>query len=259
MSPTRQDPSLSGRTAVITGASRNIGAAIARTFADAGADLLLVARGADRLEAVADDIRQRSGRRIATVSADLRQPAGVEKVIAATQSEFGAIDVLVNNAYGGGGPGTPLLENGWEVWENEIALSIHAPFRLMQALAPGMIAGRGGSVINLLTAAQFVVTPTLGPYAAAKSALWTMTRYLAVEYAPKVRFNCISPGTTQEDETAWAEQYAKVLPGVPLRRLANPAETAAAALFLASDASSYITGQVINVDGGRVAAATVRV
>jgi len=249
--------SLEGRTALITGASRNIGAATASAFAEAGADLLIVARGAEALEAKAQEIRARTGRRVVTLAADLALADGIDRLLAVADREFDQVDVLINNAFDTGGTfGRSVIEIEWSDWQRCIGANLEAPFKLSQALARRMCEGRGGSIVNVLTTAAFAPVPTFAPYAATKAGLWSLTRYMARELAPKVRVNAVCPGTTAEDGgEANRAAWTKVLPTVPMGRIGLPQETAQALLFLASDAASYTTGQVIFVDGGRVSAA----
>ncbi|MBV9993730.1 MAG: SDR family oxidoreductase [Caulobacteraceae bacterium] len=249
--------SLKGRAALITGASRNIGAATATAFAEAGADLLIVARGADALETKAEELRAATGRRVVTLAADLADADGIERLLETADREFEQIDVLVNNAFDTGDTfRRSILEIDWSDWTRCIGANLEAPFKLSQALARRMLEGRGGSIINVLSTAGFTPLPSFGPYGTTKAALWMLTRYMAKECAPKVRFNAVCPGTTAEDGgESRRDAWANVLPLVPLRRVGLPQETAQAMLFLASDASSYTTGQVLFVDGGRVSAA----
>jgi NAD(P)-dependent dehydrogenase (short-subunit alcohol dehydrogenase family) len=241
---------LDGRTAVITGASRNIGAAISRAFAEAGASLIVNARGSEPLAALADAVRARFGTQVTPLAADLAQPAERARLIAAIE-QLGGADILVNNATAGGRPDTGLATSA-EMWHAAIEVNIAAPFELCRALIPAMRARGRGAVINVLSTAAFAVVPPMLAYAAAKSALWTMTRYLARECAPEVRVNAICPGTVQEGGEIKVPTWSKLLPRTALGRVGDSNELAGAALFLASDASSYTTGQVIFVDGGRV-------
>ncbi len=242
---------LDGRTALITGASRNIGAAISRAFAEAGAGLVINARTAGPLEACAFELRERYGAPVLAVAADLSQPAERARLIDAIASARLEIDVLVNNATSGGRPDSGLATSA-EQWRDAIEVNVAAPFELCRAVVPGMQARGRGSIINVLSTAAFAVVPPMLAYGAMKSALWTMTRYLARECAPAVRVNAICPGTIQEGGALKVASWAKLLPLTALNRVGDPDELACAALFLASDASSYTTGEVVFVDGGRV-------
>ena len=242
---------LDGRTALITGASRNIGAAISRAFAEAGANLVVNARGAQALEAFAASIRERFGVAVTPIAADLSLPSERVRLIDDVQRSVGSIDILVNNATSGGRPESGL-ETTPEMWAGAIAVNVTAPFELCRAFIPGMRERGGGAVINILSTAGFAVVPPMLAYGAMKSALWTMTKYLAREGAPEVRVNAICPGTVQEGGELKIPTWAKLLPLTALGRVGDANELACAALFLASDASSYTTGQVIFVEGGRV-------
>lgn len=241
---------LDGRTALITGASRNIGAAISRAFAEAGAHLIVNARSAGPLEAFAAALRERFHVEVMAVAADLAQASQRARLIDVVQRR-GAVDILVNNATGGGRPDSGL-ETTAEMWRDAVEVNVAAPFELCRAFIPGMRQRGRGTVINLLSTAAFVVVPPMLAYGAMKSALGTMTRYLARECAPEVRVNAICPGTVQEGGELKVPSWSKLLPLTALGRVGDADELACAALFLASDASSYTTGQVIFVDGGRV-------
>jgi NAD(P)-dependent dehydrogenase (short-subunit alcohol dehydrogenase family) len=244
---------LDGRTAVITGASRNIGAAISRAFAEAGAALVVNARSIEPLTAHADSLRSRFGVQVTPIAADLAQAAERARLIAAIE-RLGGVDILVNNATSGGRPESGLATTA-EMWRDALEVNVAAPFELCRALVPAMRARGRGAVINVLSTAAFRVVPPMLAYGAMKSALWTMTRYLARECAPAVRVNAICPGTVQEGGEMKVPSWSKLLPLTALGRVGDSNELAGAALFLASDASSYTTGQVIFVDGGRVTTA----
>jgi NAD(P)-dependent dehydrogenase (short-subunit alcohol dehydrogenase family) len=242
---------LDGRTALVTGASRNIGAAISRAFAEAGAGLVLNARTPAPLEAAAHTLRERYGVPVLAVAADLAQAGERARLLDAIAAAGLAIDVLVNNATSGGRPDSGLATSAAQ-WREAMAVNVTAPFELCRAVIPGMQARGRGAVINVLSTAAFAVVPPMLAYAAAKSALWTMTRYLARECAPAVRVNAICPGTIQEGGALKVPSWATLLPRTALHRVGDPDELACAALFLASDAASYTTGEVVFVDGGRV-------
>ena len=242
---------LDGRTALVTGASRNIGAAISRTFAEAGARLVLNARDAGPLEAHAAALRERFGGAVTAIAADLSQPAERERLIDAARQAAGGIDVLVNNAAAGGRPDRGLATTP-AMWAAAYEVNVAAPFELCRAFIPAMTQRGRGAVINVLSTAAFAVVPPMLAYGATKAALWTMTKYLARECAPAVRVNAVCPGTVQEGGGLKVPSWAQLLPLTALGRVGEPDEVAAAALFLASDASSYTTGQVVFVDGGRV-------
>jgi len=244
---------LDGRTALVTGASRNIGAAISRAFAAAGASLVVNARSAAPLDAHAAALRERFGVAVTAIAADLSQPAERARLIAEMGRLTGGIDVLVNNAAVGSRPDHGL-ETTPAMWAAAYEVNVAAPFELCRALVPDMQQRGRGAVVNVLSTAAFAVVPPMLAYGATKAALWTMTKYLARECAPAVRVNAVCPGTVQEGGALKVPSWAQLLPLTALGRVGEPDEVAAAALFLASDASSYTTGQVLFVDGGRVMA-----
>ena len=244
--------SLTGRVALVTGATKNIGLAIAREFAQAGADLVITARTRDRLESVADELRGLGSGRVLPVAGDIGVAADVDDLAAAALAEFDGVDIVVNNALVDMGHQT-LFETPPETWDNGLRSYIRSPVQLVKSLHPAMASRGHGSVINLVSTAAFMPVASLGAYGVMKASMWAMTRYMASELAPHVRVNALCPGTTSETASAGDNaRWNAVLPFVPLKRMATPDETARSALYLASDMSSYTTGQVIFVDGGRV-------
>jgi NAD(P)-dependent dehydrogenase (short-subunit alcohol dehydrogenase family) len=243
--------SLEGKCAVITGASKNIGAALALGFSQAGASLLLVARGAELLESVADDVRRQTGRRVVTFVADVSEPDAARQIVDFATGTLGPVDVLVNNAFSAGSTQAPILEMDDAVWDEVLQTNLLAPFRLARGFAPGMAKSGKGCIINVVSGSGFLPTSNMGAYGVSKAALWMMTRYLAVEAAPDIRVNALCPGITAPDGEASHEIFRQLLPHVPMRRLGRPEEMVGAAIYLASDAASYATGEVIFVNGGR--------
>jgi NAD(P)-dependent dehydrogenase (short-subunit alcohol dehydrogenase family) len=256
---------LDGRVALITGASRNIGAAISASFAGAGADVLLVARGAERLEAVAEAIRnQAPGRRVETMVADVGVREDGDLLVEHALRRFGCIDILVNNAYSSGlEDGASFIDVSDDVWEAVFETNLFAPMRLTRALASEMLAaGCEGNIINVVSGSGFLPNsapghlpaPTMAPYGVSKAALWMLTRYLAAELAPQIRVNALCPGLTSEGGAMRDEEPHGRLIGsgaVPMGRIARPDEMAGAAVYLASPAASYTTGEVLICNGGR--------
>lgn len=242
---------LDGKTALITGASKNIGFAIAVAFAQAGADLLLIARGERQLAEAAERIHRGTGSRVDTVAADVSTVDGFDKVVAQA-STLPPVDILVNNAHTvGSSPDTSLFEVHESVWEEVLSTNLLGPFRLCSEFGRRMLDGTGGSIINIVSGSGLLPAARLGPYGASKAALWMMTRYLAIEGAPSVRVNAICPGLVSEDGQPRNESHRAIIKDVPMGRVATPDEVAGAALYLASPAASYTTGEMLIVNGGR--------
>jgi NAD(P)-dependent dehydrogenase (short-subunit alcohol dehydrogenase family) len=242
---------LDGKTALVTGGTGVIGNAIATRLAHAGADVVVVARRLGPLQEAADRLAADSGRRVVAITGDVGVPSSVESVLSEAFDTCGRIDVLVNNTFVTGGE-RPIVELTVEDWDAPWRVNVMGPFQLSAACARRMMDGDGGSIVNVLTTAAFLPLSPMAPYGVTKAALWTLTRYLAKECAPKVRVNAITPGTTSADGSVTFASWYTALPNVPLGRMGFARETAEAVLFLASDASSYTTGQNLFIDGGRV-------
>ena len=244
--------SLVGRTAVITGASRNIGAAVSMGFAAAGADVVLVARNQERLAAHGAAIRERTGRRVVEVSVDVGAPNAAEIVAEAAGTLPGTIDILMNNAYAGAPDVTPLIETPESLWDDVLSVNLLGPWRFCWRFAAQLASSGHGSIINVMSGSGLMPTPGAGAYGASKAGLWMLTRSLAVELAPAIRVNALCPGlTTPGGEPDGHFSHAYLLPQVPLGRLARPEELVGAAIYLASDAASYTTGELLIANGGR--------
>ncbi|MDF2233571.1 SDR family oxidoreductase [Albimonas sp. CAU 1670] len=243
--------SLEGRVAVVTGASAGIGAAAARLFAAQGAAVVLSARGPERLHAVAEAIRAEGGRAEA-LPGDVADPAHARDLTALAVDRFGGLDVALNNAGTLGELGSieamPLA-----AWQDVVAANLTSAFLLAQAQIPAMRARGGGSIVFT---SSFVGHASglagMGAYAAAKAGLVGLARALAVELGPeRIRVNALMPGGTRTamagDDPAW---HATVAAMHALKRLAEPEEIARAALFLVSEAGSFVTGSALMADGG---------
>jgi len=241
---------LTDKVIIVTGGSRGLGLEMARAFAEHGADVVIASRKADACERVAAEIRERSGRRALAVPFHAGKWEDCGRLLDATYAEFGRLDVLVNNA--GVSPLYPSLTGlSEELWDKVMAVNMKGPFRLA-ALAAERMAAKGGSIINVSSVGA--VQPTVGelPYAMAKSALHTMSAALSHDYAGRVRVNVIMPGAFLTDiSKAWpAEMRSMMERQIPMGRCGEPEEIVGAALYLASDASSYTSGAVIKIDGG---------
>jgi NAD(P)-dependent dehydrogenase (short-subunit alcohol dehydrogenase family) len=244
---------LDGKVALITGASKNIGAGLAHGFATAGADVILVARGEERLKAVAESVQESNPeRRIETITADVGVAADVARIIETSHNWFPQVHILVNNAYARVEQSNMnILEIPDECWIDPINVNILGPYRLSCGLGQKMMAGDGGSIINMLTGSAFLPTPGTTVYGSTKAALWMLTRCLAVDCAPKIRVNALAPGIVSETGLPATGPAKAVLPTVPMGRIGRPEEMIGAAIYLASDAASYTTGEIIFCNGGR--------
>jgi 7-alpha-hydroxysteroid dehydrogenase len=241
---------LDGKVAIVTGGGRGIGRASALALAEAGADVAIAARRPETLDDVASEIRA-LGRRALPVPTDVNDLAALDRLVLRTLSELGGIDVLVNNA--GGTPPTIALGLSDADFEAAYHFNVTSALHLSRACAPHL-AKRGGSVVNMSSAMSHVVDSGFVAYGAAKAALNHMTRLLAVEWAPKVRVNAIAAGATLTDAlefvAAMDELKQKMVAATPMGRLGAPEDIAAAVLFLASDASAWVTGKIFEIDGG---------
>ena len=246
---------LTDKVAIVTGASAGIGRGSALAFADAGAHVVCAARTVDTLERVADEVRQR-GRRALAVPCDVNRTEQLEAVVARTLKEFGRIDIVVNNA-GGTGP-TAALDLSLADLEAAFHFNVSTAFLLSRLAAPHMVKAGGGAVVNISSALSHFVEVGFVAYGTAKAALSHMTRLLAHEWAPHIRVNALAVGATETDALSpflnaadgLREQMTAL---TPMGRLGTPEDIACAVLYLASPAASWVTGQVVGVDGGTIA------
>lgn len=244
---------LDGRVALVTGAKRNIGLALARGLAEVGADLLLVDRGGELLEVAAQEIRQATGRKVVTVEAEIGSSEDIDRVIETGLRAFERMDVLVLNAAALGLPtdGEPRLVTEMDdaQWDEVYRVNVLGNYRLIRGFTQRLAQNRVGSVITLLSGAGFIPVDGAICYGVSKAALWQMTKYLAHQ-EPRIRFNAISPGRVNEnDPDLPTEQKMAALTAV--KRIGRPQEMVGACVYLASDAASYTTGEVIFCNGGR--------
>jgi NAD(P)-dependent dehydrogenase (short-subunit alcohol dehydrogenase family) len=244
---------LRGRVVLVTGASRGLGRAGALALAEAGADLALTARGADDLAAVAAEAAKQ-GVRVETFCADVREPAAIEAMVAGALTAFGRIDVLVNNA-GISGVERPFVELGPAEWDDVLAVDLRGPALCARAAARAMVERRRGRIINVASIGAVRPIAHLAPYCASKAGLVQLTRVMALELARhNVQVNAVCPGyfATPMNEAFFASPAGQdvIRRGILMRRLGDPAEFAPTIVFLASDASSFMTGSVVTVDGG---------
>jgi NAD(P)-dependent dehydrogenase (short-subunit alcohol dehydrogenase family) len=242
---------LSEKVVVVTGASRGIGRAIAVGAANAGADVVGVARTQAALAELGRDV-EAAGRRYLPVVADLLDLEAIETVARVAWEWQGRVEVLVNAAgmIVRSEPPTVTPEH----WDIQFALNARSPFFLMQAFAKRMLAGEGGAIVNVTSVAGEVTTGASTVYAATKAALMQMTRVLAVRWAPRIRVNAVGPSYIRTDiNSAWLDDPTNsryVLERTPMGRFGEPADVVGAVIFLASRAAAYITGQHLLVDGG---------
>jgi NAD(P)-dependent dehydrogenase (short-subunit alcohol dehydrogenase family) len=249
---------LTGKTAFVTGASRGIGRAIAVAFADAGADVALVARSADGLAETAESI-EAVGRKAFVIPADVTDYDVVADAAAEAIDKLGVVDIVVNNA-GGSNFMVPFRELRLSGWDKLIQLNLSSAVYVCHAFAGHLLDRGQGSVINVASVAGVAASPLITPYGAAKAGLISLTKTLAVEWAAAgVRVNALCPGwtATELNRTLWEDPVAgpATIATTPMGRWASAEEMAGPALFLASEASSYMTGQSLIVDGGQTAGA----
>jgi len=237
---------LSGRTALITGGSRGLGREMALAFADAGADVIVASRKIESCERVAGEIRAR-GRRAHALAVHAAKWDEVERLADAAYALVDRLDILVNNA--GMSPASPSHEVTEELFDKVLGLNFKGPFRLAALVADRMARGEGGSIINISSAASWKAVPQVVPYAGAKAALNAMTVSMAQEYGPKVRVNAIAVGPFLTDiSKAWSEAQRQSSPNA-VNRPGRPEEIVTTALYLASPASSYVSGTIVRCDG----------
>jgi NAD(P)-dependent dehydrogenase (short-subunit alcohol dehydrogenase family) len=240
-------PGLHGRAALVTGATRGIGRAVARQLADAGARVCVTARDAEEVRHTAEPL---CGLVLAGSVAD---PEHARAAVDLALGEFGRLDILVNNA-ATNQPYGPLMDADPQAWREAFTLNVEAPLRLVQAVWRGWMREHGGSVVNICTEGAGHVGPNVGAYGTSKAALLHLTRQLAGELAPRVRVNSVSPGLVRTEMARFVWEKGPV--ELPLGRIGEPEDIARAVVWLASDAAEWITGADLLVDGGtRVRAA----
>ena len=249
--------SLEGKTALVTGASRGIGQVIAVAFAQAGADVAIAARTPEGLAATAKQIKD-LGRKAIEIPADLTSRGTAEGVVRTALKELCTLDIVVNNA-GGSSFMVPFLDMRQSGWEKVLRLNLDATMWICQAAGAHMTARGSGSVINVASVAGLAAAPFLAPYGAAKAAVVSLTKTLASEWGRSgVRVNALCPGwtATELNRVLWGapDGGASTIASIPMARWGRPEEMAGPAVFLASDAASFMTGQVLVIDGGQTVA-----
>lgn len=243
---------LTDRVAVVTGAGRGIGAGTARALAEAGAHVVCAARTQEQIDETAAQVRER-GRRALAVACDVTVRDDLEVLVARTVEELGRLDVLVNNA--GGWLPVPLLQTSEKNFEAALRFNVTSAFLLTRFAVPKMLeTAGGGAVVNISSRAGSMVQPAFTAYGTAKAALSYMTRLMAPELAPKVRVNAIEVGGVETSalEMVLTDDAVRreLEENTPMRRIGSVDDVAAAVVYLASPAAAWVTGKVLEVDGG---------
>lgn len=251
--------SLEGKVALVTGASRGIGRAIALGFAQAGADVGLAARSKEDLQTLAEEV-EALGRRAVVLPTDVRDRSSIQTMVDRTTEELGGLNILVNNA-GGSNFMSPITALRPEGWDKLRTLNLDSVFHATQIGAQAILAsnnGKGGSIIQIASVAGIMGVPALSPYSAAKAGVIMFSQSIAKELAGSgVRVNCIAPGWIEtalnEAMTSDEGTRAEMVKMIPTGRLGQPEEIVGGAIYLASDASSFVTGTTLVIDGGQIA------
>ncbi len=242
---------LDGKVAIVTGAGKGIGAGIARAFAEAGADVVIAARTETDLQGVAQEV-SKLGRRAAVIPTDVLDFAQLQKLTDSAVDAFGRIDILVNNA--GGFPPKPVAQTSAREFEQAFRFNVTTAFELSRLCAPVMVESAGsGAILNISSIAGHKPAPCFAAYGTAKGALSVLTRELAQEFAPRVRVNAIAVGSilTQALSSVLTDDIEQTMVDLtPMARLGDVDDVALGALYLCSPAASYVTGDILGVNGG---------
>jgi NAD(P)-dependent dehydrogenase (short-subunit alcohol dehydrogenase family) len=240
----------SGRTAIVTGASRGIGLAIAAVLANSGANVVLTSRKRESAEAAAGTL---NSERVAGYTAHAADELAAAACVEFALERFGSVDILVNNA--GTNPAFgPVVDQDHARFAKTIDTNVWAPILWTQLAWRAWMSEHGGTVVNVASVGGLAVSPNLGVYHVSKAALIHLTRQLALELAPKVRVNAVAPGIvrTKLSEALWKDDEDRVADITPLGRIGEPDDVAEAVAFLASDRASWITGEALVIDGGQL-------
>jgi NAD(P)-dependent dehydrogenase (short-subunit alcohol dehydrogenase family) len=250
--------SLDGRVAIVSGASRGIGAATARTLAQAGVRVALAARDAGRLESVAAEIADAGGSAL-VLPTDIGDRAAVEAMVSDTVKAFGRLDIAFNNAAGGGHPPTPLPAVAIDDFDSALAINLRGTFLCLKYELAAMLenpGGPSGAIVNMTSTAGLEAVGGLAGYVASKHGIVGLTKVAALEHAARgIRVNAVAPGPilTEQLERSGEEARRAAAMAMPMRRVGRPEEVAEAVAWLCSDAASFITGATIPIDGGKLA------
>jgi citronellol/citronellal dehydrogenase len=241
---------VAGQTALVTGAATGLGRAIAQQLAEAGADLVLAARNLERLEQAAAEIGAATGRRVEAAMVNIRDRASVEALGALVRERHGQVDMLINNA--GGQFAQRARDFSPKGWNAVIETNLTGTWNMTQVFGNQMLDGRGGSITNIIAVIGRGF-PGIAHTAAARAGVLELSKTLAIEWGPKVRVNCVAPGPIQTEafKVTYDPQIETLCEGIPIARFGGPDEIAYAAVFLASPAASWITGEVLYVAGGQ--------
>lgn len=249
---------LTGKVALVTGASRGLGQEFGRALASAGADLIITSRSVDALAEFQQEIES-LGRRAVPVELDVRDYDSIQRMAAAANDAYGHVDILVNNA--GCNVRKPALEISWDDWNLVLDTNLRGTFFVAQAIGRGMVARGAGRVINIGSVTSVAGYAGLGPYCASRGGVKQLTMSLADDWGPHgVTVNCLAPGwfRTEQNKVLYDNQewLDYLVDRIPLRRPGQPGDLRGAVVFLASDASAYVTGQTLLIDGGISTGAT---
>jgi 7-alpha-hydroxysteroid dehydrogenase len=242
-----------GKVAIVTGAGRGIGRASAIALAEAGADVVVAARTADQVEAVAEEIRK-LGRRAEPVVFDMMQLDRLGELVAIAVEQLGGLDLLVNNA--GGSAPKAFLDTSMRSFERAFTFNVTTAFEMTKQSVPAMLARGGGAVVNISSAAGRMPDRGFSAYGTAKAALTHLTKELATDLSPRIRVNGIAVGSVQTSalETVLTDDNIRRLmeEATPLKRLGTPEDISAGVLYLCSPAGAYMTGKLLEIDGGMI-------
>jgi 7-alpha-hydroxysteroid dehydrogenase len=245
--------SLRGRVALITGAGKGIGAAIATTFAEMGADVICVARSGDELEAVAEKART-FGVNAYAMTCDVTSEEQMRALVDGITNDIGRCDILVNNA-GAPGKGYGSLKSvDMARFQHTVDINLTSAYTLTHLMLPLLKASSCGNIVNVSSALSWMVDKRFAAYGAAKAGMNQMTKILSYELAPSIRVNAVAPGAIDTPSTAFIKSDPKMLAAttrwIPLQRMGDPEDIALGVLYMASDASKFVSGKVLEIDGG---------